>query len=607
MERSTILRWIIIAVAIWLAWTYLPKFWGGGEGGTSALQPIGRESTCSPVAPCAPEHRAEQETLCDIQGVRYKAQLSSRGASLKHFWLEGDRYQYNKTDLDHRKAVAEASPASGVILPDVGHPIDLVTSPAVEQRRPLRFEWRGAGADGADAQVQYDAFDWQLAEKSDKHCVFTYNDDRVELRRTVRATERPFELEIEASVKNLSDVKRKHALSVELASWVYEKEVESSLGRQSPFVTTTMCGYDNDTKRMDVGDFEPGDFGDAGFEGGWHVTRGAINFSSVSNFYFAQALMASEPPADACRLQIEERWDHAKFPDKSKDAAHGAMYRARISYPARELDKDATATYKMVAFLGPKERDVLASAAGGTHHLSELVDLGYFSIIAKGLLYFLVWLHGHVGNWGIAIILMTIGVRTLLAPLTWKSIQRGLAMRRLRPEIDAINQKYVDDAQGTNVATMELWKKHKVNPLGGCLPALFQMPVWWALFTSLQTAVELYHTPFLWFRDLSAPDPYYIVPFILGGTMILQQRLMPMQMDPMQQKMMTYVMPLVFTVMMLFLPSGLAIYMLTNSVIGILQQVAIEKYWSGKAPAAVAAGSGITVSEKPSKASGGKK
>ena len=602
MERSTILRWIIIAVAIWLAWTYLPKLWGGGaEGGTSAVQPLGKESTCAAGAPCAPEQRAE-ETTCDVQGVRFKAQFSSRGASLKHYWLEGDRYRYNKDDLDKRHAVSEASPEAAVILPEVGHAIDLVTSPAVEQRRPLRFDWRGAGAEGDDAQVQYDAFDWQLVEKSDKHCVFTYKDDRVELRRKMRVTERPFEVEVEASIKNLSDVKRKHALSVELVSWLYEKEVESTLGRRSPFMTTTMCGYDDDTKNMDPGDFEPKDFSDSGFEGGWHVNRGAINFSAVSNFYFAQAITPEEPAADACRLQIEELWDQAKYPDKSKDPARGAMYRARISYPVRELDKDATATYKVIAFLGPKERDVLASAAGGSHHLSELVDLGYFSIIAKGLLYFLVWLHGLVGNWGVAIILMTIGVRTILAPLTWKSIKSGLAMRRLRPEIDAINKKYKDDAQGKNVATMELWKTHKVSPLGGCLPAVFQMPVWWALFQSLQTAVELYHTPFLWFGDLSAPDPYYIVPFILGGTMILQQRLMPMQMDPMQQKMMTYVMPLVFTVMMLFLPSGLAIYMLTNSVIGILQQLAIEKYWSGKGP-----GSGITVTEKPSNASGGKK
>jgi YidC/Oxa1 family membrane protein insertase len=363
-------------------------------------------------------------------------------------------------------------------------------------------------------------------------------------------------------------------------------------------MTNVMCVSDSEVTRKNIADFEPGDFRGDGFEADWFVRRGNIAFASVSDFYFAQALVADAPSATACMLQIEERWDSQTFPAKSKDPNYGAMYRARLSFQPKELAQGEAATYRVTAFLGPKERDTLAGAASGNHRLSELVDLGFFSIIAKGLLLFLVWLHSIIGNWGVAIIVMTIGVRTVLFPLTWKSIQAGLAMRKLRPEIDAINKKYADDAQGKNIATMELWKSHKVNPLGGCLPALFQLPVWWALFTSLQTAVELYHTPFLWFRDLSAPDPYYIVPFILGGTMILQQKLMPMQMDPMQQKMMTYVMPAVFTGMMVFLPSGLAVYMLTNSVIGILQQLAIEKYYASTGVAAATARSGIIVREK---------
>jgi YidC/Oxa1 family membrane protein insertase len=125
---------------------------------------------------------------------------------------------------------------------------------------------------------------------------------------------------------------------------------------------------------------------------------------------------------------------------------------------------------------------------------------------------------------------------------------------------------------------MELWRKNKVNPLGGCLPALVQMPIWFALYATLQTAVEFYRTKFLWFSDLSAPDKYFILPFVLGATMIVQQRIVPQQgMDPVQQKMMTWLMPGVFTVMMLFLPAALGVYMLTNSVLGITQQLAVEK------------------------------
>jgi YidC/Oxa1 family membrane protein insertase len=142
---------------------------------------------------------------------------------------------------------------------------------------------------------------------------------------------------------------------------------------------------------------------------------------------------------------------------------------------------------------------------------------------------------------------------------------------------------------------MELWRKHKVNPLGGCLPALVQMPIWFALYATLQTAVEFYHTKFLWFADLSAPDKYFILPFVLGVTMIVQQRIVPQQgMDPMQQKMMTWLMPGVFTVMMLFLPAALGVYMLTNSVLGITQQLVMEKLFP-RAGAPADAGKGEIV------------
>jgi YidC/Oxa1 family membrane protein insertase len=126
----------------------------------------------------------------------------------------------------------------------------------------------------------------------------------------------------------------------------------------------------------------------------------------------------------------------------------------------------------------------------------------------------------------------------------------------------------------------ELWRKNNVtNPMLGCLPVMLQMPVWFALYTALQTAVELYHTPFLWFPDLSAPDVFYVLPVLLGASSFLQQLLMPMQGDAMQQKMMRYLMPGMFTVFMLFLPAGLGIYFLTNTWLGIIQQLAVERFY----------------------------
>jgi YidC/Oxa1 family membrane protein insertase len=247
----------------------------------------------------------------------------------------------------------------------------------------------------------------------------------------------------------------------------------------------------------------------------------------------------------------------------------------------RELAPQAEAVYRETAFMGPKERSVLKHAADGQKGLSDLINLGFFSPVAKVLVDVLQFFHDHLtfGNWGVAIILMTICLRLALFPLSIKQIRTSFAMRRLKPEVDALSAKFADDPQAKNMAMMELWRKHKVNPLGGCLPQLAQMPVWFAMYTTLQTAVEMYHTRFLWFADLSAPDRFFILPLILGGLMVVQQRLMPQQgMDPMQQKMMQYLLPGVFMVMMLFLPAALGVYMMTNSILGITQQLIVERF-----------------------------
>jgi YidC/Oxa1 family membrane protein insertase len=169
-------------------------------------------------------------------------------------------------------------------------------------------------------------------------------------------------------------------------------------------------------------------------------------------------------------------------------------------------------------------------------------------------------------------------MRIVLFPLSWKQIQTTIAMRRIKPEIDALNTRFPDDAQARQMAMMELYRKHGVNPLGGCLPQLVQLPIWWAMWATLQTAVEMYHERFLWMKDLSSNDTFYILPIVYGVFIVLQQRMVPQQgMDPMQQKMMTYMMPGVFTVMVLFLPAALGIYMLTSSALGIAQQLVVEK------------------------------
>lgn len=603
MDRNSLLKFLGLGLGLFLIVQFaLPKI--TGEDGPR-VQPLGKEQFLltdaqgkpKPRSPnehckidasgiqCSPQSGNQKEEFCLLEGEHFKAELTTQGATIRTLELLEAKYTTGGN--------------SG------NKPMNLVTTPDHESRRPLFTSLRQPGA---ESQIDYDLFEWNLATHSPKECVFTYTDSKVELKKVVRASPRPFEMEVELTVKNLGQGRATHRASMESSAWRYESEIAGGFGRQSPFLTQVECFRNGKLEESSPADFVPKDFSHPDFKNSWRVSNGDIDFAATSNFYFAQALVPLDGPSKpACERLIEDRYDFSKYASKKDDHNAGAFYRARLAWEPRELGSGESVTYKVAHFMGPKERNVLAGAAGGTHHMSELIRLGTFAPIAKALVWFLVKCHGLVGSWGFAIILLTLMVRTLLFPLQWKAIKSGGKMRLLKPELDELNKKFADDPQQKQLATMELWRKHDVNPLGGCFPMLAQMPVWFALYTSLQTAAELYHAPFLWMRDLSAPDTVWIagheipfvLPVLLGATTFLQQKVMPTSgMDPAQQKMMTYMMPAVFTAMMLFLPSGLGVYMLTNSLLGIVQQLASERYYASLSPAG--GGGDIQIREKTS-------
>jgi YidC/Oxa1 family membrane protein insertase len=555
MERGNLGRWLLIAAGIFLFLRFGTNILGGEH---KAPPPIGPAGEAAPVVAAT---RAP-ETLCDLWGDRFHAQLTTRGASLKHFKLTTGKY--------HQKD---------------GKQIDISTTPDQELYQQLRFHFSNQLEASPDRQVDPDTMDWALTKADGKTCEFVYRDEKVELTKTVKLTSRPYELDISATVTNRASRALKHALTVHTDAWRYQHEVHAGAFRQSPLVTQVECvSADEKTKRLTAADFEPKDFEDkAAFPhnarngGTWYEDAGKPAVVAVSNAYFTQTLvpLSASTKGPVCQAQIQERYNPAAG-GIDKDPNGGALYRARLAYPLVTLEPGQSATYTLTSYSGPMERALLASAAGGNHKLDQLIDLGYFSPIAKILVAFLLKVHGIIGNWGVAIMILTITARTLLFPLTLPSIKGMIKMRELKPELDALNAKFKDDAQAKGLAQMELWRKHNVNPLKGCLPQMASMPVWFALYRTLQTAVELYNIPFLWFPDLSSADPLYILPFIIGATSFLQQRLMPPQGDPAQQKMMQYFMPAMFTVFMLFLPAGLGVYMFTNGVLGILQQQGVE-------------------------------
>ncbi|NQY90113.1 MAG: membrane protein insertase YidC [Deltaproteobacteria bacterium] len=233
-------------------------------------------------------------------------------------------------------------------------------------------------------------------------------------------------------------------------------------------------------------------------------------------------------------------------------------------------------------FVGPKRLHLLEDVG---HSLDTAIDLGWFSAIARPMLEALIFLERYVGNFGVAILLLTLGVRVLFYPVNKRQAHAMKAMQKVQPELKKIQEKYKDDRETLNREMMELYRRHKVNPLSGCLPMVVQIPVFLGLYNALMQAIELRHAPFIgWMTDLSQPDRLgsLAIPFVspagipvmtlfMGASMVLQQRMTPSMGDPAQQKMMM-LMPVVFTVMFVNFPSGLVLYWFTNNLLSIAQQ-----------------------------------
>lgn len=253
---------------------------------------------------------------------------------------------------------------------------------------------------------------------------------------------------------------------------------------------------------------------------------------------------------------------------------NGAAIENVFVSPSRSLQPGERFTLEYLLYFGPKDLDILKTV---DHQLAQAIDFGFFRPIARPLLTVLKFFYSFIGNYGVAIILLTAIIKALFWPLTQKSYSSMKAMQKLQPEMQRLKEKFKNDRERLNRETMELYKTHRVNPLGGCLPMLVQIPVFFALYKVLLDAIELRHAPFgFWLTDLSAKDPYYVTPLVMGATMFIQQKMTPSTMDPNQAKMFM-IMPVVFTFLFLNFPSGLVIYWLVNNVLTIAQQYFINR------------------------------
>jgi YidC/Oxa1 family membrane protein insertase len=481
----------------------------------------------APAAPAvpAPPPSAPEETV-KLAGGGFEAVLSSHGGAVKSLVLHGEKFRRElkngeTVQVDLVRVTKDQPYLLAVVAsPELGGAQDLAADPGA--RAPMRIVSR-------DAQG----------------VVFEGRVGNVNVRKSYRLTGKPYELALDVAVSGAAGT---GAVAILFPGHTPADAEKGGFFSGPPLdVVRPVCRAGDKTERFDLG-------GDQAAE----TFPGPVSWVGVDAGYFIAAAHPKEP-LGGCVL--------ARGPEKGSGLA-------ALRVPVEGGEK----VISLTVYAGAKDLDRLRSYGRG---FEGAIDYGAmarpFAFFARILLYVMRWFERVVGNWGLAIILLTVLVKLLLYPLTAKSVQSMNAMRKLQPEIEKLKLKHAGDRDKLNQATMQLYQQHKVNPLGGCLPMLLQLPIWFALYATLQTSVELYREPFLWMHDLTRHDPYFILPIAMGVSSFAMQKISPQPADNTQAKMMLYFMPIFFTALMLFVPGGLTLYIFVNNVLSIAQQQIMMK------------------------------
>ncbi|AJC20509.1 membrane protein insertase YidC [Pandoraea pulmonicola] len=354
-------------------------------------------------------------------------------------------------------------------------------------------------------------------------------------------------IDVANTIVNKTDAAIKPTLYMELV-----RDGREISGAKFSHTFTGPTVYSNDEK------FQKITFSDIDKDKAKYIKQSSDGWIGMVQHYFATAWI---PKEGAARENYIGKLDNG-------------LYRVGVKEPLASIPAGGTETVDARLFAGPQEEHMLEQIAPG---LELTKDYGYFTILAKPLFWLLSKLHGIIGNWGWAIIAVTVIIKLVFFPLSAASYKSMARMKEITPRMQALRERYKSDPQKMNAALMELYKTEKVNPFGGCIPIVIQIPVFIALYWVLLSSVEMRGAPWLgWIHDLSTQDPYYILPVLMAVSMFIQTKLNPTPPDPMQAKMMMF-MPLIFSVMFLFLPSGLVLYYVVNNTLSIAQQWSINR------------------------------
>jgi len=528
MENKRVMLAVVLSLAVLLGWNFLfptpkPVPQPTPAASTDAASP-GKEAptpgmTAQTPAPPLTAFAPAPGRMVTVKTPRYTAVFNSLGGVLDSFALSG-----------FHQTIATDSPLVNLV------------SDLSRQKAPLGLLINGQPTWQA-AQWSLEGGDLELTPGQSGALTFVGQLGDLRIERTLTFTADAYLFTEKLALTNAAgapvSLKVANILSVD------------KLSEKSESYNVTKVAYYGDSGLHEVTDMKDLEKG--------VVADKAITWAGVESNYFLMAGVALEPGYLA----------KAKFED--------GVYRVAMEKDGVAVTAGSRVELPSAYYLGPKEMDDLSKAPG---NLAASVNYGWFDFIAKPLLLMLDFLHGYVGNYGVAIILLTIIIKIVFWPLTHKSYKSMDQLRKLQPLMAQIREKHKDDRQQMNEEMMRLYKTYKVNPAGGCLPMVVQIPVFIGLYQALLNAIELRHAPFIthvpftdiiWLADLSVKDPFYVTPIIMGATMFLQQKMTPAPGDPTQAKIML-ALPVVFTFMFLNFPSGLVVYWLVNNVLSIAQQ-----------------------------------
>ena len=532
MQNKNMFLAIVLCLAVLFGWGYLAEYMGWVQRPTEQQlqeQQQAAEAQQQAAAKAAAE-AAEARKLpafvpaagqdVTVDTPLFSARVYSGGAILRSFELK-----------QYRKDVDPASPAINLVNPEAAAvaPLGLLVN---GQPSWSTGSWSAAESDVA------------IPAGESRTLTFTGEVDGIRVTRALTFSAGDYLIREKLTLSSLADAPRTARVAYTVAS-------DKAGLSEGPYDSMRIAwnfdgktGEESDDKDLDAGVKE----------------SGKVSWAGSMNTYFLSAIL----PAGGAEGTVKGRLQNG-------------VYRTAVEQGDLLLMPGQDKTLEVSYWIGPKVRELLAKAP---NDLISSIDLGMFSLIAKGLLWLLDFFQQYVHNWGISIILLTVLIKAVFWPLTEKSYSSMEKMKKLQPLMTSLREKYKDDKEALNREVMGLYKTYGVNPASGCVPILVQLPVFFGLYQALLTSIELRHAsfvPFLpgtdivWLADLASKDPLYITPIVMGLTMFLQQRMSPPVGDATQQKIMLFL-PIIFTVMFLGFPSGLVVYWLVNNVLSIAQQ-----------------------------------